>query len=67
MEIQRQQAQASTNNGNGKDDNADATPPADDAERYCDFHEAPLTRYSKNGQVWYSHYNTESGKWCRGK
>lgn len=60
---ERQQAQA---NGNGKDD-ADVVSPAHDDDPYCDFHDVPLKRYSKDGQTWYSHFDAESGKWCRGR
>jgi len=31
----------------------------------CSIHNVPLKRYSKNGQVWWSH-RTAEGTWCRG-
>jgi len=32
----------------------------------CSIHGVPLKRYSKNGQVWWSH-RTADGQWCRGE
>lgn len=72
MELQRQQRQErqqmqANGNGNGKDDNADAASSDHNDDPYCDFHDVLLRRYSKDGQTWYSYYDAESGKWCRGR
>ena len=67
---ERQQAQtpSPTNNGNGNGHKpADAAPPNLDDDPYCDFHDVPLKRYTKDGREWFSHFDAESGKWCRGK
>ncbi len=65
---ERQQAQTPTNNGNGNGNShkPDAAPPTIDDEPYCDYHDVPLKQYSKDGRSWYSHYDNETEKWCRG-
>lgn len=73
METQRQERearQAAKANGssNGQPPRAKAatTAPAGDAGQWCEYHDAPLKRYTKDGRSWYSHKD-DGGNWCRGK
>ena len=65
-ERQEQQAPAPANNGSGSGNKTVAAPPDLDDDPYCDFHDVPLKRFTKDGRSWYSHMD-EDGKWCRGK
>ena len=64
---QQQAAQAQAGGGNGND-NTTATAPhqPDPDDHWCHRHDAPLWKYQKGGQTWYSH-RTDDGTWCRGK
>jgi hypothetical protein len=34
--------------------------------KMCSIHNAPMSRFEKNGQAWYSH-KVANGVWCKGK
>ena len=56
---------AAGGNGGGRRSPTMPTLPDDD-EGWCTRHEEPMSRHTKNGDVWYSH-RTDDGTWCRGK
>jgi hypothetical protein len=47
--------------GNGQEHSQDTQDP------YCNIHDVPLKKYTKEGRAWLSHYDNATNAWCRGK